>query len=333
MTMKALCVTATRDLEFRDVPAPTEAAPGHVLIRMTASAINHGDKTFLKLPASTGVALPAVRHDVWGASGAGTVIAVGDGVPSRYLGRQVAIYRSLGRSAESIGLWSELAQMPYTNCLILPEHVSALDYSGSLVNVMTAYSFIDEIVAAGHRGIIVTGGHSATGNALAALARRRGLPAIFLVRTDAARDALHTAGIEHVIVTNEGFTSTLAELAANLGATAVFDGVGGQLLSDVATVLPVNSTIWCYGFLDAVSPVSFPTVLFMMKNLKIQRFSNFDSATVKDRGRLEAALRELEAVIDEPLFRTRIGETFRFEQIEAALAYEGRGGAKAILNA
>lgn len=331
--MKAICVTAPRDLEVREVPTPTEAAAGHVLIEMAGSAINHGDKTFLKQPASLGVALPTVRHDVWGASGAGTVIAVGDGVPSRYAGRQVAIYRSLGRSAESIGLWSERAQMPYTNCLILPDHVSALDYSGSLVNVMTAYAFIDEIIAAGHRGILVTAGNSATGNAIAALARERGLPAAFLVRTDAARDALHAAGIEHVIVTHEGFTATLAELSAKLGATAVFDGVGGRLLSDVATALPVNSTIWCYGFLDAASPVSFPSALVMMKNLVIRRFSNFDSATVKDPGRLGAALRALEPVIEDRLYRTRIGETFVYEQIDAAMTYEGRDGTKAILTA
>ncbi|WP_343676851.1 zinc-binding dehydrogenase [Paraburkholderia heleia] len=331
--MKAICVTAARDLEVREVPTPTEAAAGHVLIEMKASAINHGDKTFLKRPASLGVALPEVQHDVWGASGAGTVVAVGDGVPSRYIGRQVAVYRSLGRSAESVGLWSEWAQMPYTNCLVLPDHASAMDYSGSLVNAMTAYAFIQEIVEAGYRSVVVTAGHSATGNAIAALARQQGLSAIFLVRTNAARDTLHTAGIEHVIVTHEGFEAMLAEHSSKLGATAVFDGVGGRLLSDVATALPVNSSIWCYGFLDAASRMSFPTSLVMMKNLTIRRFSNFESATVRDRGRLEAALQALESMIDDPLYRTRIGETFAYEQIEAAMAYGGQGGTKAILAA
>jgi NADPH:quinone reductase len=329
--MKAICVTETRDLEVRDVPAPTEAAAGHVVIRMAASAINHGDKTFLKRPASVGAALPAVRYDVWGASGAGTVVAIGEGVPTRYAGRKVAVYRSLGRSAESVGLWSEQAQVPYTSCLILPDDVSALDYCGSLVNVMTAHAFIEESVAAGHRGIVVTAGNAATGTALAALARQRGLPTILLVRTDAARDALQAAGIEHVIVTREGFTSTLTELASKLEATAVFDGIGGHLLSDVATALPMNSTIGCYGFLDAVSPVSFPTALVMMKNLVIRRFSNFESATVREPGKLEAALQALEPLIGDRLYRTQIGERFACEQIEAAMAYEGPNGAKAIL--
>jgi NADPH:quinone reductase-like Zn-dependent oxidoreductase len=329
--MKAICATATRDLEVRNIPTLTEAAAGHVLIEMMASAINHGDKTFLKRPASTGVSLAAVQHDVWGASGAGKVIAVGSGVPSRYHGRQVAIYRSLGRSAESLGLWSERAQMPYSNCLVLPDHVSAMDYSGSLVNVMTAYAFIEEIVAAGHRGIIVTAGHSATGNAIAVLARHRGLPVIFVARSNTACTALRAAGCEHVIVRKEGFTASLAELSARLGTTAVFDGVGGQVLSDVATAVPVNSTIWCYGFLDAASPLSFPTALLMAKNFTIRRFSNFDTPTVRDPKKLEAALQQLERVIDDPLFRTRIGKTFPYTEVEAAMAYEDMKGTKAIL--
>src|SRR6185312_16222492 len=116
------------------------------------------------------------------------------GVPAEYTGKQVAIYRSLGRSPESIGLWCERAQVPYSTCLILPDNVRARDYCGSLVNVMTAYAFLDEITAACHRGVIVTAGNSATGYALAALARSRKLPAIFLVRTEGAREALCRLG-------------------------------------------------------------------------------------------------------------------------------------------
>ena len=41
--MKAICVTPGRALEVRDIPRPEEAAPGHVLVEMIASAINHGD--------------------------------------------------------------------------------------------------------------------------------------------------------------------------------------------------------------------------------------------------------------------------------------------------
>lgn len=329
--MKAICVTSSRDLEVRNIPAPSEAMPGHVVVDMDASAINHGDKTFLKMPAAAGLSLAAGRHDVWGASGAGRVVAVGAGVPVDYMGKQVAIYRSLGRSAESVGLWCETAHVPYTSCVILPDHLRARDYCGSLVNVMTAYAFIEEIVAAGHDGVIATAGNSATGYALASLARSRNLPVILLVRTEAARDELQKWGAEHVIVTDDNLTDTLAALSAKLKTTAVFDGVGGELLTRIAPSLPPNSTVYFYGFLGGAIPFSMPSALFMMKNLTLRRFSNFDTDTVKDHSRLAAALEALESVMDDPAFRTRLGAEFSYEQIEEAIAYTSASGAKAVL--
>jgi NADPH:quinone reductase len=329
--MRAICVTPSRGLEVRDIPTPNQPAPGHILVDMDASAINHGDKTFLKMPTALGGALAVRQHDVWGASGSGRVVAVGAGVPADYAGKQVAIYRSLGRSPESVGLWCERAQVPYTSCLILPDRVRARDYCGSLVNVVTAYAFLEEIVEAGHQGVIVTAGNSATGYALASLARSRKLPAIFLVRTEAAREALGRLGVEHVIVTNEGFTERLGVLSAELGTTAVFDGVGGDLLGRIVPSLPMNSTIYFYGFLGGASPISIQSMLFMMKNLTMRRFSNFESRTVKEHEKLVSALKALEGVIDDPMFATRIGKEFSYAQIELAMAYESLQGGKALL--
>jgi NADPH:quinone reductase-like Zn-dependent oxidoreductase len=252
-------------------------------------------------------------------------------VPSEYAGRQVAVYRSLARSPESVGLWCETAQAPYTSCLILPDHVRAKDYCGSLVNVITAYAFLEEIAAAGHKGVIVTAGNSATGYALATLASSRKMPAIFLARSELAQSALRRAGAEHVIVTKDGFADTLRVLSAELGTTAVFDGVGGDLLGQLAPNLPMNSTIYIYGLLGAANAVSVNSMLFLTKNLIMRRFSNFESRTVKEHEALISALKALEDVIDDPLFTTRLGKEFRYHEIELAMAYESPEGRKAVL--
>jgi NADPH2:quinone reductase len=164
--MKAVCVTPERELEVRDAPAPGAPPEGHVLIKMEACAINHGDHTFLKMRSLMN--MPATLHDIWGASGAGRVVAVGPGAPQNYMGKKVAIYRSISmiHSRQTVGLWSEQAQVHYLSCLILPDHVDCRDYSGSLVNIITAYAFLRQIVDEGHRGIIATAGNSATGRML-----------------------------------------------------------------------------------------------------------------------------------------------------------------------
>ncbi|MFP3589945.1 Zn-dependent oxidoreductase, partial [Paraburkholderia sp. SIMBA_055] len=76
---------------------------------------------------------------------------------------------------------------------------------------------------------------------------------------------------------------------AELEATAVFDGVAGDLLSRTVPNLPIDSTIYVYGFLGAASPASFSTMLLMGRNLTIRRFSNLESLTVKNPAQLAAA--------------------------------------------
>ena len=60
---------------------------------MDACAINPGDKFFLGRTPPPDLALSL--YNVWGVSGAGTVMAAGEGVPPGYVGKKVAVYRSL----------------------------------------------------------------------------------------------------------------------------------------------------------------------------------------------------------------------------------------------
>jgi NADPH2:quinone reductase len=329
--MKAVCVTETRELEVREVSTPTEAPSGHLLIEIEAAAINHGDKTFLARPATT-AGLNTSRYDIWGASAAGTVLSAGPEVPIGYVGRKVAVYRSLTPSAQTVGLWSERAVVPFTSCVILPEELSVIDYSGSLVNVITAHAFLETIAAEGHTGVIVTVGASATGLAVAALAREKQIPVLFLVRSQHAREQLRALHLEHMLVpSDDDFDTKFEQLAEEHKTTAVFDGVGGELITRIAPHLPRNSTVWFYGFLAGATPVSIPSLTFMAKNLTMKTFSNFNSATVRDTAKLREALGYLHTQIADPLFRTKAGKTFRFDQIREAMAYETQPGAKAVL--
>jgi hypothetical protein len=88
---------------------------------------------------------------------------------------------------------------------------------------------------------------------------------------------------------------------------------------------------YIYGFLGGPVPIALQTSLFMTKNLTMKRFSNFESATVKDSQKLGAALADLRERIGDELFRTRTGREFRFDEIDAAMKFETAPGAKAAL--
>lgn len=328
--MKALCVDENRNLQLRDIAPPPAPAAGYVTVKIAGAAINHGDKTFLKMPGAAGRALGARLEDVYGASASGVVTEIGEGVPSYYLGSKVAIYRGLQSDLAVLGTWCEIAQVPYLTCLPLPEHLDPRDYSGSLVNVVTAYSFIEQVTSEGHDGIVVTAGGSATGNAMTALARRRNLPVLSIARNAASREEILRSGAKHVLASDTpDVLHDFELLARELNATAVFDGVGGDLVSQLIGVLPPRSSIFFYGFLSGAEKVSFHSAVLMMKDTTMRRFSNFESPTIRDDKRLAAMLCDLEDCIEDPLFRTRIGKDFALSDFEAAMGYHAPGGLKA----
>lgn len=330
--MKAVCITSERKLEVRNIPTPKTVQPGHLLVDMDGSAITHGDKFFLTAALPGGAPTATIEHDIYGANGAGRVIAIGEGVPSHYAGKQVAIYRGLRRTAVSTGLWCDRAQVHHASALILPDGARARDYCGSLVNIVTAYAFLADVVAGRHKGIVVTAANSATGNVMASLAQIWATPAIFLARTDARRDELMERGVQHVLSTqDEQFQNKLRTLAETIRATAVFDGIGGELLTNLLPALPVDTAIYVYGFLDGPKAISLTAAHLLGRNMSLQRFSNTMSPTVRDEQRLAAALAAIGPLICETMFKTRIGKEFSFDQIDAAMAYSREGGGRAVL--
>ncbi len=329
--MKAVCATADHGISVQQVPRPTHAAPGHLLLKMMACGINPGDKALIGRTMFAPGSVPVSQHDIYGASGAGEVLAVGPGVPPAYAGKQVAVYRSLQFSDQLAGLWSEYAHVPYLDCVLLPDDVPLAAYAGSLVNAITPYAFWKQIVSEGHRGIICTAGTSATGIALLGVCLAYGIPLISIVRTAAGKQTLEALGATCVVVQAEAdFTAQLQAAAQRLAATAVFDGVGGEILNQIVAFLPANSTIYCYGYLGDGTPLTIHTQV-LQRGLTIRPFSNFKTATVQDPSQLAAALTAIQEIIRMPHFTTKIGKEFKLEEIAEALQFVAEAGEKAIL--
>jgi NADPH:quinone reductase len=74
------------------------------------------------------------------------------------------------------------------------------------------------------------------------------------------------------------------------------------------------------------------TSLFLVKNIAIRSFANFNSRTVREPERLEKALKDIAQTIHQPHFKTKLGEVFAPEEIQEALRFRGPKGEKAILS-
>jgi NADPH:quinone reductase len=330
--MKAICVGADQTLLARKIPTPQKPVADHVIIRMDACAINPGDKFFLgRTPPPD---LPLSVYDVWGVSGAGMVVAVGEGVSPSYVGKKVAVYRSLQKTENLIGTWCEYSQLHRLNCVLLPDEVDSHDYSGSLVNVITPYAFWRQAASEGHKGVLITAGASATGIAMLGIALAKGIPVLSVARNEKSKKDLKNFGAENVLVQESmSFQNDIAEITRRLETTAVFDGVGGELVNRIAPSLPPHATVYSYGRLGKESLFSIAGDLLMAKDLAIKSFSNFRSTTVRNPLELETALQELSRMIAMPHFKTKRGRAFEFEKIQDAICYVGERGEKPILTA
>ena len=328
--MKAICLGKEQELNLTEVLTPKKAEPGHLLIKIEACGINPGDKAFIKGAFPPG-SIPESLYGVCGVSASGRVIEVGEGTPEIYKGKKVSIYKSLKFDDSIIGTWSESAHMHYHHCLILPDDANYEEYSGSLVNSITPYAFYKQILKEGHKGIICTAGNSATGRAMLGVCLAYNFPIISLVRNNKAKSELEALDSTHILNQNDpDFEIRLEELANQLGTTAVFDGVGGELISKVAQAVPRNSSIYAYGFLGGDKPMCIHTSMVLMKALTIKGFGNFTSETVRNPKQLENALSQLREIISMPHFKTKVGKRFQFEAFNDALNYTTVEGEKPV---
>jgi NADPH2:quinone reductase len=329
--MKAISITPEKGPRQQETPQPEKAAPGHLLIKMTASAINPGDKAFITRPLPPGSVKSL--YNIYGASGAGTVIEAGEGVPAAYVNSNVAMYRSLHYSDKMVGTWSQYTHMHWLDCVILPPGEDPNAWSGSLVNIITPYSFIRQTQSEGHKGILSTAGNSATGIAMIGMSIAYQFPLISIARNQQSKQKLQALGATHVLAEDDpNFTPQLKEMAAALETTAIFDGVGGSILNKLIDPMPVNSTIYSYGYLGDDIPFTAHTRALSTKNISFHPFANIRTQTVTNPQNLENALAAIARIIHMPHFKTKPGKTFNLASIAEALAFEDNTGAKAILD-
>jgi NADPH:quinone reductase len=156
-------------------------------------------------------------------------------------------------------------------------------------------------------------------------------PVISIVRTEDDKKELKELGAENIIVqANSDFKQQLKESSQQLATTAIFDGVGGEILNKIIDMLPFNSTIYSYGYLGGTTPLTIHTSI-LMKGITIRGFGNFGTKTVQDQQLLEKALKDISEIINMPHFKTKTGNNFKLDDIDDALKYSSINGGKAVL--
>ena len=194
------------------VPRPGK---GEALVRVETAGVNFIDvykrEGLYKLP------LPATL----GEEGAGTVVAVGDGVREVSAGDRVAW-------AMQGGAYAEYALVPAWKLVPIPAEVSTAQGAAVMLQGMTAHYLATSTwpLKQGQRCLV----HAAAGGVgllLVQIARRMGAEVIGTAGSDEKAALARAAGAHHVIVyTREDFVTEVRRLTDGRGVHVVYDSVG-----------------------------------------------------------------------------------------------------------
>jgi NADPH2:quinone reductase len=227
-------------LALSEVDTP-EPGPGQVLVQLAAAGVNFVDTYF-----RTGLYPRPVPYTP-GSEGAGTVVAVGDGVETPKVGDRVA-------STELGGAYAQFAVAPADRVVAVPDGVSDEVAAAVLLQGMTAhYLLYDSYAARPGDTVLVHAAAGGMGLLLTQLATKLGARVIGTVSTAEKEKLARQAGAAEVIGYDD-VAARVRELTGGEGVPAVYDGVGRDTFDASLASLRPHGTLVLYGYASGPVP-------------------------------------------------------------------------------
>ena len=240
-------------LDDVELPAP---GTGEALVDVVVSGVNFTDtgtrrgytKAMHTLPMTPGV------------EGAGTVVAVGDGVTNVKVGDRVAWFFAWGSYAQQV-------IAPATQLAPLPDDIDFETAASVMMQGLTASCFVSESykIEPGRVALV----HAAAGGVgllLTQIIKLLGGRVIGRVSSEEKVAAAKSVGAEAVSKT-AGFSDEVLRLTDGRGVDVVYDGTGAEGFADSVRSLDYFGTlVACGPLMDRIPPID---IFSLPKNIKI----------------------------------------------------------------
>ena len=240
----------------RESPRP---APGHVVVRLRARAINPSDLFTVRGKYGVLPQLPATP----GLEGVGEVTQVGSQVTGLSLGDRVVTLGPIVTGTP--GTWAEEMSGEAASWVKVPASVPDEVAAQFLINPVTAWAMIHDIVALPPGSwVMQTGAASAVGRAVIAFARAAGHKTLNVVHRVERVAELNALGADVTLCTEEDdVLARVREVTEGKGVPLALESVGGRSLNDCIQSLSVGGTVVLYGLVGALkSNVELSPLLF-----------------------------------------------------------------------
>lgn len=212
------------------------AKPGQIVVNVAAAGVN-----FMDIYQRSGIGVYATQTPyVPGGEGAGTVLAVGEGVTEFTVGDRVAWSAGPGSYAEQVAL-------PADRAVPVPDGIDLRGAAAVILQGMTAHYLCHSTfpVQEGHIAVV----HAAAGGVgllLTQMIKRRGGVVIATTSSTAKAVLAQQAGADYASTYDE-FVATVDRITDGRGADVVYDSVGKTTFDDSLSALRPRGMMVLYG--------------------------------------------------------------------------------------
>lgn len=268
-------------VSIRDLPMQAPA-PGEVLIRVRAAALNYPDVLMTQGRYQFKPDLPFVP----GLEAAGEVVATGEGVAGLHVGDQVL-------ATTRQGAFAAYLRADATRVRALPVGLSWAQAAAHHAAALTAYvALVVRARLVAGENLLVHGASGGVGMAAVQLGRHLGAHVIATGRSAAKLEIARQAGAHLTLVAGGDLREQVAAATQGRGVDVVFDPVGGDLFEDSLRCLAWGGRMLVVGFVSGRIP-QVKTNYLLIKNLAVLgvRAGEF---TRRDPQAGAAAIREID---------------------------------------
>ena len=286
---------------------PGRPGPGEAQVRHTAIGLN-----YIAVSDRTGL-YPGELPSGLGREAAGVVTALGRGVRGFKPGDRVAYVHPRP------GAYCEIRNVPAERLVKVPRAISDEQAAALMLKGLTAQYLLRRTyrVARGD-AILVHAAAGGVGLLLSQWAKALGAKVIGVVGSDAKAELARRNGCKHVLILGrDDLVAEVRRLTRGEGVAVVYDAVGKDTFMDSLDCLRPLGMMVAYGNASGPPPALNPLELSKRGSLYLTRPTLFDY--VATRQALDAAARELFAVVKSRAVRVRIGQ--RYPLADAAEAH------------
>jgi NADPH:quinone reductase-like Zn-dependent oxidoreductase len=224
-------------LKVVDIPQP-EPAPGDVLVKLAAAAVNPFDNTCRR-----GWVAQVLPGMVQGNEGAGVV--VGDGSESLPAGSRVMVVGTYGFARP--GTWQEYVTAGPTEAVVVPDNLSDVEAAAVPVAYLAAQlALLRGVGLAPGMSLLIPGVGGSVGNAAIQLARVQGAGRIITSagRTEKADHARSLGYTDVIDLSQESLSAGVMRLTDGKGVDVALDSIGGSITGEaLKSVVPGGRVI------------------------------------------------------------------------------------------